>query len=173
MKIQTIKNSLVNLEILYYIAKQQKCSTHQLYELFKDKIVRRTLYDSLKKWDLEENIIIRDDFEDKLVSYSHFTIKSTPKLVGFFQNQLHTFFSSIFHYNLESGKNDNNLQLQKDLEDIHKDITIPQILELLKEKGVSDLYSELLEILTKSVDTIILKKIVSDSVKKFQVPEKI
>ena len=173
MKLKTIKNSLVNLEILYYIAKQKKCSAQQLYELFKDKIVRRTLYDSLQKWDLEENIIIRDDFEDKMARYSHFTIKSTPKLVGFFQNQLHTFFSSIFQYNLEPGVNDNNLQLLKDLEDTHKDITIPQILELLKEKDLSDLYSELLEILTKSVDTIILKKIVSDSVKRFQVPEKI
>lgn len=61
----------------------------------------------------------------------------------------------------------------KDLEDINKDISIPQILELLKETGLSDLSNEILKILTKSVEMLFLKKAVSDSVKRLQVPEKI
>lgn len=173
MLLKTIKNGLVNLEILWYITKQKECSTNQLLKLFKGKIVRRTLYNILKEWDLEEKIIIRDGYEDKQARYSHFTIKPTLKLAGFLHNQLYTFLSSIFQYNLKPEVNDSNLHLMKDLEDIHKDVTIPQILELLKETGLSDPSSEILKILTKSVEILFLKKAVSDSVKRFQVPEKI
>jgi len=171
MNLKTLRKSLVNLEILCYIHRKKACSSAELLNVFKGRIIRRTLYHLLKNWDLGDSIIFRDNIDHEKALYSHFTIKATPKLSDFIQTQLFSSLSSILDVNFEVK--DTNLQLMKDLEDFHKDITIPQILELLKEKGVSELYSELLKILTKSVEILFLKKVVSDSVKRFQVPEKI
>jgi len=170
MNLKTLRKSLVNLEILCYIHRKKACSSAELLNVFKGRIVRRTLYHLLKKWDLSDSIILRDNIDNRKAPYSHFTIRATPKLSDFIQTQLFSSLSSIFEVNLEVK--DSNLQLMTDLEDFHKDITIPQILELLKETGLSGLSSEILKILTNSVERIILKKLVSDSLKRFQVPEK-
>ena len=171
MNLKTLRKSLVNLEILCYIYRKKACSSAELLNAFKGRIARRTLYHLLKNWDLDDSIIFRDNIDNEKAPHSHFTIKATPKLSDFIQTQLFSSLSSILDVNLEVK--DSNLQLMKDLEDVHKDVTIPQILELLEEKSLSDLYSELFKIITESVEKIILKKLVSDSVKKFQVPEKI
>lgn len=173
MNLNNIKSSLVNLGILKYIDQKKTCSTKELLIVFDGKIVRRTLYSNLEKWDSHDKLIIRDSFDDKKAPNSHYTIKATPKLRFFFQNQFTSFLFSILGENMNLEVKDMNLQLMKDLENIHKDVSVPQILELLREIKSPDLARKILKILIKSIEMVLLKKIVSESMKHFKVPGEI
>lgn len=175
MNLNSIKSSLVNLEILNCIDQKKTCSTKELLKIFKGKIVRRTLYSNLEKWDLEESIIIRDGFDSQKARYSHYTIKTTLKLTHFLQNHIYTTPIMINELNKKKEKTDSDedVQLMNEIEDIYKDISIPQILILIEENDLNNLADQILAILKEGFEKLFFKRMVNDSMKIFEIAENI
>ena len=175
MNLNTLKDNLRNLEILWYIDRKNACSSKELLRIFKGKIVRRTLYYLLEKWDLEESIIIRDGFDSQKARYSHHTIKTTQKLTHFLQNHIYITPMMIKELNekKEKADYDENEQLMNEVEDICKDISIPQILKLIEENDLANLTDQILAILKEGFEKVFFKRMLSDSMKKFEIVENI
>ena len=160
MNLNTLKDNLRNLEILNYIDRKKACSSKELLKVFKGKIVRRTLYYLLEKWDLKESIIIRDGFDSQKARYSHYTIKTTLKLTHFLQNHIYTTPMMIKELNerKEKADSDEDVQLMNEIENIYKDISIPQILELIEENDLVNLANQILAILKEGFEKVFFQR---------------
>lgn len=68
---------------------------------------------------------------------------------------------------------DEDVQLMNEIVNIYKDISIPQILNLIEENDLSNLADQVLAILRESIEKIFFKRMLSDSFKKFEIAENI